>query len=118
MTKDTHFPPPGRNWERRAPEELGVDPGRLQAAVQFAVDNEVDWPTDLSQQDVGEDAHQWSTRLGRFKDRGGPTGLVLRHGYIIAEWGEVDRVDLTYSATKSYGPLWPGSPSIAVSLRA
>ena len=41
MTKDTHFPPPGRNWERRAPEELGVDPGRLQAAVQFAVDNEV-----------------------------------------------------------------------------
>ncbi len=102
MTQDTHFPPPGRNWERRAPEELGVDPGRLQAAVQFAVDNEVDWPTDLSQQDVGEDARQWSTRLGRFKDRGGPTGLVLRHGYIIAEWGEVDRVDLTYSATKSY----------------
>jgi CubicO group peptidase (beta-lactamase class C family) len=98
----TYFPPPGQNWERRAPQELGVDPERLSIAVQFAVDNEVDWPIDLSQQDVGEDAGQWATRLGRFKHRGGPTGVVLRHGYIIAEWGEVGRVDLTYSATKSY----------------
>ena len=51
----TYFPPPGQNWERRAPQELGVDPERLSIAVQFAVDNEVDWPIDLSQQDVGED---------------------------------------------------------------
>ena len=70
--------------------------------MRFAVDNEVDWPIDLAQQNVGEDKDGWSTRLGRFKNRGPAAGVVLRHGYIIAEWGDVERVDLTYSATKSY----------------
>jgi CubicO group peptidase (beta-lactamase class C family) len=33
----------------------------------------------------------------------GPTsGLVIRHGYIVAEWGDPVRVDMTFSATKSY----------------
>jgi CubicO group peptidase (beta-lactamase class C family) len=36
------------------------------------------------------------------KPRGGPAGMVLHEGRIVAEWGDIDRVDLTYSATKSY----------------
>ena len=99
---NTYFPPPDKDWERRTPAEMGVDATGLQEAVCFAVHNEVDWPTDLSQQNVGDDAAGWSTSLGRFRDRGSAAGVVLRHGYIVAEWGDVERVDLTYSATKSY----------------
>jgi len=98
----THFPPTNETWERRSPAELGVDAGKLQSAVQYAIDNEISWPLDISTTDVGEDEPELSARLGRFRDRGGPCGIVLRDGYIIAEWGDLDRVDLTYSATKSY----------------
>ena len=98
----TYFPPTNQDWERRIPAELGVDPTKLQAAVRFAVDNEIDWPVDISQRDIGDDAPPWATRLGPFKPRGGPVGLVIKNGYIVAEWGDLDRVDLTYSATKSY----------------
>src|SRR5262249_8998171 len=40
--------------------------------------------------------------IGPTKERGGTNGLVLRHGYIVAEFGETDRVDMTFSATKSF----------------
>jgi CubicO group peptidase (beta-lactamase class C family) len=40
--------------------------------------------------------------IGPTKERGGQNGIVLRHGYVIAEWGETDRVDMTFSATKSF----------------
>jgi hypothetical protein len=98
---NSYLPSRDQPWERRYAEEVGVDATRLREAVVFAVDHEVDWPMDLSQQDVGEDAGQWAARIGQFRDRGSAAGVVLRGGYIIAEWGDVERVDLTYSATKS-----------------
>ena len=36
------------------------------------------------------------------KQRGGPAGLVIKNGYIAAQWGDVNRVDMTFSATKSF----------------
>jgi len=35
------------------------------------------------------------------QDRGDPTGVVVHKGYIVAEWGEPSRVDMTHSVTKS-----------------
>ena len=98
----TYFPPTGEGWERRSPAELGVDEKKLATAVQYARDQEIAWPVDISTSAVSDDAPELSARLGRFRNRGGPCGLVLRHGFIIAEWGDLERVDLTYSATKSY----------------
>ena len=46
--------------------------------------------------------------IGPFKDRGDPTGLIIRHGYVVAEWGEPARVDVTYSVTKSFLSLLTG----------
>jgi CubicO group peptidase (beta-lactamase class C family) len=40
--------------------------------------------------------------VGPTKKRGGPAGLILKDGYIIAEWGDIHRVDMTFSVTKSY----------------
>ncbi|MCK4922981.1 MAG: serine hydrolase, partial [Bacteroidales bacterium] len=39
---------------------------------------------------------------GPCKKRGGSAGMILKNGYIVAEWGETDRVDMTFSVTKSY----------------
>jgi CubicO group peptidase (beta-lactamase class C family) len=36
------------------------------------------------------------------KDRGGPNGLIVRGGRIVIEWGDTRRVDMTFSASKSY----------------
>ena len=89
-------------WERRAAPDLGMDQAALDAAVQFAIDNEINWPVDLRQANVGQDAPQWAAKLGPMKDRGGPAGVVVKDGYIVAEWGDIERFDLTFSATKSY----------------
>lgn len=94
--------PAAGEWPRGTSADHGFDDVRLSEAVAFALDHEIDWPTDLSQQSVSDDATQWSSRLGPVRDRGGPAGLVVRNGTIIAEWGDVGRVDLTFSATKSY----------------
>ena len=35
--------------------------------------------------------------LGPVQPRGEPTGLIIRHGYVVSEWGEPARVDMTHS---------------------
>ena len=101
MNKDLYLPPEG-SWERKDASSLGMDQSILDSAVQFAKDNEVEWPVDIEHARVGDDAPEWAEKLGPFKDRGGPAGLVITDGYIVAEWGDIERVDLTFSATKSY----------------
>src|SRR6185503_5534679 len=40
--------------------------------------------------------------IGPLKERGPASGMIVRHGYIVAEWGEPQRVDMTHSVTKSF----------------
>jgi len=96
------YSPPRGTWERRDAPTLGVDQQALDRIVEFAIGNEINWPIDLRKADVSQDVPEWAAKLGPFKDRGGPSGVVVKDGYIIAEWGDIDRVDLTFSATKSY----------------
>jgi CubicO group peptidase (beta-lactamase class C family) len=98
-----YFPGPGDDWERRAPRQLGLDSARLQEAIAFAVASEAKAPRDL------EEAHYrtfgrepYGEAVGPFKTRGDPTGVILRNGYIVAEWGDPQRVDMTFSVTKSF----------------
>ena len=97
-----YVPGPGDDWERRSPSEIGMDSALLAEAVNFASENESDIPLDLEEwmrSRGGDDPY--SALLGPLKPRGGANGLVLRHGYIVAEWGDTKRVDVTYSITKS-----------------
>ncbi len=98
-----YFPPPDpANWERRDPESLGLDQSALRTASQFAIENDMPWPEDLTHTNVSDDPPEYAEKLGKMRPRGGPAGIVLKDGYIVHEWGDIDRVDLTYSATKSY----------------
>jgi CubicO group peptidase (beta-lactamase class C family) len=100
----SYVPGPGDAWETRAPEEVGMDGALLQQAVDYALAHETtDIPQDPGQylRDRFEGLpHQ--EIVGPTRERGGVNGLVIRHGYIVAEFGDTDREDMTFSVTKSY----------------
>ena len=100
-----YFPPRGAGsaWERRRPADVEMDSAAVQQAVAFAIANENAMPRDLRRALEARTATEPSPGLlGPFRDRGGPAGLIIRHGYIVASWGDVDRVDMTFSVAKSY----------------
>ena len=102
--REAYFPGPADDWERRRPVEMGMDSAALSAAVDFAVRNESPFGHDLraylEERLLTTGPH--GEIVGPMKDRGDPNGLILRGGYIVAEWGDTDRVDMTFSITKSY----------------
>ncbi len=98
-----YFPEPGERWQRRAPAAVGMDAERLDEAVAFAKANESGAPRDLEEQHYYSFAREpYGEPLGPFKTRGEMTGVIVRRGYLVAEWGEPRRVDMTFSVTKSF----------------
>jgi CubicO group peptidase (beta-lactamase class C family) len=98
-----YFPGPGDRWERRRPEQVGMDSARLRAAVEFAVANESGAPRDLALAHYqGFGREPFGEAVGAFQERGDPSGVVLHNGYVVAEWGDPHRVDMTFSVTKSF----------------
>lgn len=107
-----YVPPRGdAAWERRDPAELGLDPAALQDAVDFAIANETAPPEGWEGVDVRDlslmvpltwafEPH--SSPLGELRPRGAPAGIILRDGYIVAEWGDLERVDMTFSISKTF----------------
>lgn len=89
---------PGASWERRTP------PAKLDEAIAFAKANEHAEPRDLEQAHyMGAFGREpFSETVGPYRTRGDQTGIIVHKGYIIAEWGEPDRVDITFSVTKSF----------------
>ncbi|MGA0558753.1 serine hydrolase domain-containing protein [Larkinella sp. VNQ87] len=97
--QNPYYPPPGPAWETRLPEQVGMNADRLKQAVTFAQQQETkQMPPDFSTQE-----EIFGSLLGPIPaDRARTNGLILRHGYIVAEWGETDRPDPTYSVAKSF----------------
>jgi CubicO group peptidase (beta-lactamase class C family) len=103
VAEGEYFPGPGDDWERRPPESVGLRAALLAEAVAFAQANEVAWLRDVRAQiekDVAKEPYP--AILGETRERGGPAGVILRHGYIVAQWGDVHRADMTFSVVKSY----------------
>jgi CubicO group peptidase (beta-lactamase class C family) len=97
-----YFPPRGE-WTHRSPATLGLDSVKLQAAIRFAKEHEAKYPRNLElTQAIQFGKEPYSASIGPFSDRGEPTGVIVYKGYIVAEWGEPARVDITNSVTKSF----------------
>ncbi len=97
------YVPERGDWETRTPAEVGMNPAGVDAAVAFALEHEVGVERDqeLSQsQSFGREPN--GDGIGPFKVRAGPAGVIVRNGYIVAEWGDTRRVDMTHSVTKSF----------------
>lgn len=97
-----YFPPRGE-WQHRSSSSLGLDSAHLQQAIRFAIDNEAKMPRNqeaAQAMSFGREPHD--EPIGPLTDRGEPTGLIIYKGYIVAEWGEPHRADMTNSVTKSF----------------
>jgi CubicO group peptidase (beta-lactamase class C family) len=92
----TYYPPAGA-WARKAPADVGIDGTRLNAAIEFAKQRETNWPRDFSTQEK-----IFGTKLGSMPTRRPATnGVVIRNGYVVGEFGDVNSVSPTYSVAKS-----------------
>ena len=103
---------PRTDWEARAPAALGLEASALAAAAEYHRAHESRWPRDFitaSGRYIGvEDEAETSEVLGPVRPRGGPNGLVIRGGYVAAEWGDTTRADMTFSVAKSYLAILAG----------
>ena len=103
-TKMTDFPPPHpADWP------TGAHP-RGAAAARHAAEHETPWQRDLARMVTSDFAERppWNETLGPVRPRGGPNGLVLHGGEIVAEWGDTARADMTFSVAKSYLSILAG----------
>ena len=97
-----YFPDKGE-WTQKTPAKYGIDSDKITEAVDFAIANEYSGSSDLRIAILSSFGFEpFNEIVGPVKDRGGPAGMILKEGYIIAEWGDVNRVDMTFSVTKSY----------------
>ena len=98
-----YYPPAGEAWASATPAQAGFDSLALAKAVAFAQASEIDWSLDMKTQLARNTVREPNPEiLGPYRDRGRQNGLILRHGYRIAEWGDTRRLDMTFSVAKSY----------------
>ena len=76
----------------------------LEDAARFALAHETPWPRDLrAHLEAGFfEPPPHNEILGPIRPRGGPNGLILRSGSVLARWGDTQQVDFTFSVAKSY----------------
>ena len=101
-TTDAYFPP-YNNWQQKKPAEMGLNATKISEAISFAIENESRNPRNMEvshYQSFGKEPFGFG--IGPFAERGEPTGLLIYKGYIIAQWGEPNRCDMTHSVTKSF----------------
>lgn len=97
-------------WVHHKPAEEGLNAARLQAAIDFAVAHETRFPpgVPLDARDMRikiplDFAHEpFSDPIGPLKPRAPINGIIIRHGYIVAEWGDTHAVDMTHSISKTF----------------
>ena len=104
---------PGRfDWQTRTPEQAGVDAARLKAAFEFAAANENPGNKDLAVDLATSFGREpFDTPIGPLAPRGALSAIVVKNGYVVGEWGDTARVDMTFSVTKSFlstvvGLMW------------
>ncbi len=93
-----YFPAKGNAWAHRQPAQAGMDAALLDSAVAFAKTQQTTQMTpNFSTQET-----IFGKLLGPMPtSRAKTNGLVVRHGYIVAEWGDTEAIDPTYSVAKS-----------------
>ncbi|MGE3466117.1 MAG: serine hydrolase domain-containing protein [Pyrinomonadaceae bacterium] len=99
----SNYVPSASNWERRTPVQAKMDAVKLKEAIDLAIASEASAPRSqelMLTQSFGR--APFGELVGPTKDRGDQTGVVIRGGYIVAEWGDPSRVDMTHSVAKSF----------------
>ena len=94
---------PDSIWQTKKPADVKLNAALLDSAVQYALANDSKTNYNLSIANMQAYNNEPDYKIaGPMKDRGKPAGLIIRNGYIVAQWGDINRVDMTFSTTKSY----------------
>lgn len=94
---------PDTAWQMKTPQQLGINKQWLDSAVKFAVNNENKVERDLRIANLKAYSKEPGySIIGPMRERGGAAGLIIKNGFIAAQWGDISRVDMTFSATKSF----------------
>jgi len=94
---------PDTAWQRKTAQQSGMNKQRLDSAIAFALTNENKVEKDLRIANLKAYSREPGySIIGPMKERGGPAGLIIKNGFIVAEYGDISRVDMTFSATKSF----------------
>src|SRR5689334_9505719 len=92
----SYFPTRGA-WEHRSAAAVDLDSAKLQAAVDYALSHGSSWDFDRDQ------VRTFGPPLGPLpKSRASTNGIILRHGYIVATFGDTKANDPVYSIAKSF----------------
>ena len=98
----TYFPE-RLDWQHKTPEEVGMNAALVNEAVQMAIAADTPGPHDMTQFLTNSFGKEPRFKIvGPIKDRGPASGIITRHGYIVAEWGDPKRADITNSVTKTF----------------
>lgn len=101
--QDTYFPERNETWKAAGNNQFKHDAKQLAEAVDFAKGNEYSGSRDLRVAILeGFKQEPFHQIMGPTKKRGGPAGMILKNGYVMASWGDTKRVDMTFSVTKSF----------------
>lgn len=94
---------PDTAWQRKKPSDLKINSSKIDSALKFAAANEIKIDYDLRVANLKSYANEPGYKiLGPMRERGKAAGLIIKNGYIVAEWGDVKRIDMTFSVTKSF----------------
>ncbi len=103
LCAQTYFPEKGKTWETKSAQAFGINQDSLDSAINFSKTHEYSGPIDLRQAILkGFEYEPYHKILGPTKKRGSNAGMIIKDGYVIAQWGDIHRVDMTFSVTKSY----------------
>lgn len=101
--QEYYFPERNDDWVENNETSQTFNQQNLEKALQFAKDNEYSGSRDLRIAILkGFEREPYHQILGPTKKRGGPAGMILKNGYLVASWGDTKRVDMTFSVTKSF----------------
>ncbi len=103
FAQDIYFPSRYEAWKTAEKGQFNWNQAQLDKAVEFANANEYSGSRDLRIAILeGFKQEPFHQILGPTKKRGGPAGMIMKNGYVLATWGDTQRVDMTFSVTKSF----------------
>src|SRR6185436_19292264 len=88
------------HWETRAPADVGMDAALLNQAIEYAKTRDSSWG---KANYMADQLRTFGRPLGPVPPSHSPTnGIIIRHGYIVAEFGDTTPIEPGYSVAKSY----------------
>ena len=92
------------DWQKHTPQSEGFDAAKLDEAITFAIASDNPAPHDQAVVHLQSfaAAEPFDSILGPHSVRAPLNGLIVHHGYVVAEWGETKKVDMTHSVSKTF----------------